>query len=39
MPGGELRVTVGADWEIEQVGWVQELMSGVIASELLRALR
>jgi diaminopimelate epimerase len=38
MPGGELHVTVGADWEVEQVGWVQELMSGVIASELMRAL-
>jgi diaminopimelate epimerase len=39
MPGGELRVTVKPDWEVEQVGWVQELMSGVIARELLAALR
>jgi diaminopimelate epimerase len=38
MPGGELRVTVGPDWEVEQVGWAQELMSGTIARELLTAL-
>jgi diaminopimelate epimerase len=38
MPGGELRVTVGPDWEVEQVGWGQELMSGTIAKELLAAL-
>jgi diaminopimelate epimerase len=38
MPGGELRVTVGPDWEVEQVGWAQELMSGIIAAELLTAL-
>lgn len=38
MPGGDLQVTVGADWEIEQVGTAQELMSGTIAPELLAAL-
>ncbi|TMQ10667.1 MAG: diaminopimelate epimerase [Deltaproteobacteria bacterium] len=38
MPGGELRVTIGGDWQVEQVGWVQELMTGVIARELLASL-
>lgn len=38
MPGGDLRVTVGPDWEVEQIGWVQELMYGTIAPELLAAL-
>lgn len=38
MPGGDLQVTVGADWEVEQVGWVQELLHGTIASDLLAAL-
>jgi diaminopimelate epimerase len=35
MPGGELRVTVAENWEVEQVGPAQEVMSGIIASELL----
>jgi diaminopimelate epimerase len=38
MPGGELSVTVGRDWEIEQIGPVQEIMSGVIAPELIAEL-
>ncbi|HWU88396.1 MAG TPA: diaminopimelate epimerase, partial [Kofleriaceae bacterium] len=38
MPGGELQVTVGRDWEIEQVGPAQELLSGTIAPELVAEL-
>ena len=38
MPGGDLQVSIGADWEVEQVGWVQELLHGTIASDLLAAL-
>lgn len=38
MPGGELRVTVGADWEIEQVGTAQELLYATIAPELVAEL-
>jgi diaminopimelate epimerase len=38
MPGGDLQVTVAPDWEVEQVGWVQELFHGTIASDLLAAL-
>jgi diaminopimelate epimerase len=38
MPGGDLQVTVGPDWEVEQVGTAQELMSGTISPELLAAL-
>jgi diaminopimelate epimerase len=38
MPGGELRVTVGSDWEVEQVGTAQELLSGTIAPELIAEL-
>jgi diaminopimelate epimerase len=38
MPGGDLQVTVDADWGVEQVGWVQELFHGTIASDLLAAL-
>jgi diaminopimelate epimerase len=38
MPGGELAVTVGDDWQVDQVGAAQEVMSGEIAAELLAAL-
>ncbi len=38
MPGGELAVTVAPDWQIEQVGTAQELMSGTISAELVAAI-
>lgn len=38
MPGGELQVTVGADWQVEQIGPVQEVMSGIISPELVAEL-
>jgi diaminopimelate epimerase len=38
MPGGELRVTVGEDWEVEQVGPAQELLHGTVSPELIASL-
>jgi diaminopimelate epimerase len=38
MPGGELRVTIGAEWDVEQVGPAQELLHGTISPELLASL-
>jgi diaminopimelate epimerase len=38
MPGGDLQVTVGSDWQIEQVGTAQELMSGTISPELIASI-
>jgi diaminopimelate epimerase len=38
MPGGTLQVTIAPDWEVEQVGPAQELLSGEISAELLASL-
>lgn len=35
MPGGELQVTIAPDWQIDQIGTAQELMSGAISPELV----
>ncbi|MEZ4361855.1 MAG: diaminopimelate epimerase [Kofleriaceae bacterium] len=38
MPGGELAVSIDEQWNVEQVGTAQELMSGQVSAELLASL-
>jgi diaminopimelate epimerase len=38
MPGGTLGVTISEDWNVEQIGWAQEVARGVVSSDLLSAL-
>ncbi len=38
MPGGTLEVFVGEDWQLEQLGFAQEVAVGRLASDLLHAL-
>ncbi len=38
MPGGTLDVFVGADWQLEQVGFAQEIAIGEVAGDLWSAL-
>jgi diaminopimelate epimerase len=38
MPGGSLEVLVGDDWQLEQVGFAQEIAVGRLGTDLLRAL-
>jgi diaminopimelate epimerase len=39
MPGGTLDVVVGDDWQLEQIGFAQEIAVGKISDDLLGALR
>jgi diaminopimelate epimerase len=38
MPGGTLEVIVGPDWDLEQIGFAQELAVGRLSRELVAAL-
>jgi diaminopimelate epimerase len=38
MPGGTLGVSISEDWNVEQIGWAQEVARGVVAGDLLAAL-
>jgi diaminopimelate epimerase len=38
MPGGTLEVIVGDDWQLEQVGFAQEIAVGRVSADLLRAM-
>lgn len=38
MPGGTLEVTVGDDWQLEQIGFAQEVAVGRLSSDLLHAI-
>jgi diaminopimelate epimerase len=38
MPGGTLEVEVGDDWQLEQIGFAQEIASGRISADLLHAI-
>ncbi|HEX9102554.1 MAG TPA: diaminopimelate epimerase, partial [Polyangia bacterium] len=38
MPGGTLEVTVGEDWQLEQIGFAQEVAVGKLATDLLHAI-
>jgi diaminopimelate epimerase len=38
MPGGTLEVTVGEDWQLEQIGFAQEVAVGRLSSDLLAAM-
>jgi diaminopimelate epimerase len=38
MPGGTLEVVVGDDWQLEQIGFAQEVAVGKLSSDLLAAL-
>ncbi len=38
MPGGTLEVTVGEDWQLEQIGFAQEVAVGRLSSDLLSAI-
>ncbi len=38
MPGGTLEVFVGEDWQLEQIGFAQEVAVGRLATDLLRAM-
>ena len=38
MPGGTLDVLVDDDWQLEQVGFAQEIAVGRLAPDLLHAL-
>jgi diaminopimelate epimerase len=38
MPGGSLEVVVGDDWQLEQIGWAQELAAGRVSADLLAGL-
>jgi len=39
MPGGTLEVIVGDDWQLEQIGFAQEVARGTLSTDLLRAMR
>ncbi len=38
MPGGTLEVVVGEDWQLEQVGFAQEVAVGRLSADLLHAI-
>jgi len=38
MPGGTLEVIVGEDWQLEQIGFAQEIAVGRVSADLLRAM-
>ena len=38
MPGGTLEVTVSEDWQLEQIGFAQEIALGTLSSDLLNAI-
>jgi diaminopimelate epimerase len=38
MPGGTLDVVVGEDWQLEQIGFAQEIAVGHVAADLLHAI-
>jgi diaminopimelate epimerase len=38
MPGGTLEVTVDDDWQLEQVGFAQEVARGTLSADLLHAI-
>ena len=38
MPGGTLEVVVGEDWQLEQVGFAQEIAVGRLSADLLATL-
>lgn len=38
MPGGALEVIVGDDWQLEQIGFAQEIAIGRLSADLLHAL-
>jgi diaminopimelate epimerase len=38
MPGGTLRVSVGEDWQLEQIGFAQEVARGTLSTDLLNAI-
>ena len=38
MPGGTLEVTVDDDWQLEQIGFAQEIARGTLSCDLLRAI-
>jgi len=38
MPGGELHIEIGEDWEIRMTGEVREIASGVLSAELIEDL-
>ncbi|HEY2743575.1 MAG TPA: diaminopimelate epimerase [Polyangia bacterium] len=38
MPGGTLEVLVGEDWQLEQIGFAQEIAVGKLSADLLHAI-
>jgi diaminopimelate epimerase len=38
MPGGTLEVTVDDDWQLEQIGFAQEVARGTLSADLLHAI-
>jgi diaminopimelate epimerase len=38
MPGGTLEVSVGEDWQLEQIGFAQEIARGTLSPDLLSAI-
>jgi diaminopimelate epimerase len=38
MPGGTLQVLVGEDWQLEQIGFAQEVARGTLSTDLFRAI-
>jgi diaminopimelate epimerase len=38
MPGGTLGLSISDDWNVEQIGWAQEVARGFVSSDLLAAL-
>jgi diaminopimelate epimerase len=38
MPGGTLEVLVGDDWQLEQIGFAQEIAVGKLSADLLQAI-
>jgi diaminopimelate epimerase len=38
MPGGTLAVSVGEDWQLEQIGFAQEVARGTLSADLLSAI-
>ena len=38
MPGGTLEVIIGDDWQLEQIGFAQEIARGTLSTDLLRAI-
>jgi diaminopimelate epimerase len=39
MPGGELKIEIDDDWNIEMTGEVREIASGVLSDELIQNIK